>query len=382
MSNSFTADLDTLPVLDNPTILDPTLGDEIRAHLIEHGYALVKAMEPSEARAIYSEFWDWLEALGTGIKRDAPSTWDSETAWPDQVHGIVQSYGIGQAAFMWKCRTAPGVMRAFREVWLVESDEDLITSFDGAGMYPGRALSGENENETKEESNNQAKGNTKQTASPSSAKRRKKSHSPFTRDGEYKLWPHRDQAADKGSMLCVQGVVNLTSNEGKYDGGLVVWPGSHLIDWTVKYPGMSGSSGFFRIPDAPVSRKRPGTAETIPSLSVTLRAPAGTLMLWDSRTIHCNRPPTTLGGTRAVTYICMFPRKKATPAILRKRCNYYETWRTTSHWPAPITVNSDSKGWHSRNTVDPVAIMERRRKDERPYGEEDRLVRRLVGYDQ
>lgn len=249
MSSSFIADLDTLSVLANPTILDPTLGDEIREHLVEHGYALVKAMEPDEARAIYSEFWDWLEALGTGIKRDAPSTWDSETSWPDQVHGIVKSYGIGQAAFMWKCRTAPGVLKAFREVWLVESEEDLITSFDGAGMYPGRVPSDENEDDTKGDSNNQAKGHGKQAVSPRSVKRPRTSPSPFTRDGEYKLWPHRDQAADKGSMLCVQGVVNLTSNEGKYDGGLVVWPGSHLIDWTVKYPGMSGTSGFFKIPD-------------------------------------------------------------------------------------------------------------------------------------
>lgn len=226
MSNDFIAELDTLPALTNPTIFDPSSGDEIRAHLAEHGYVLVKAMEPEEARAICSGFWDWLEDLGVGVKRDDPSTWDPNGPWPRQEKGIIGHFGIGQAAFMWKCRTTPGVLRGFREVWKAERDEDLITSFDGAGMYPvGKDPLGENQDDNRE------------TTIPSH----------FAAKGSYKLWPHRDQASDEGSMICVQGVLNLTSNEGKHDGGLVMWPGSHLIDWVKKYPKVSHSS-FFMVP--------------------------------------------------------------------------------------------------------------------------------------
>ncbi|RUP05921.1 hypothetical protein BC936DRAFT_140493 [Jimgerdemannia flammicorona] len=246
MSNTFTADLDTLPTLENPTIFEPTQADDIRAHLAEQGYALIKAMEPHEARTYYSEFWAWLEDLGTGLKRGDPSTWDLRTSWPDQVHGMITSYGIGQAAFMWKSRTSPGVLSVFREIWYAKSDEDLITSFDGASMYPGREL-------PFEEDDGEMEG------SPKSAKPlRMTLRSPFARDGEYKLWPHRDQAPTKGSMISVQGLVNLASNEGKHDGGFVVWPGSHLIDWPTKYPGMNGSSsGLFMIPNGKHSRNGP-----------------------------------------------------------------------------------------------------------------------------
>ncbi|RUS21600.1 hypothetical protein BC937DRAFT_92144 [Endogone sp. FLAS-F59071] len=111
--------------------------------------------------------------------------------------------------------------------------------------------------------------------------------------------------------------------------------------------------------------QHPGIPEITPSNSVTLRAPAGTLMLWDSRTIHCNRPPTPQGRTRAVAYVCMFKRDRATPAILQERCEYYETWRTTTHWPTPVTAHPEA------------TIV--KQKGERPYGKKDKLVRSLVG---
>lgn len=72
---------------------------------------------------------------------------------------------------------------------------------------------------------------------------------------------------------------------------------------------------------------------------------AGDLVLWDSRTIHCNTPAPkpaaprkpNAGGTaqllRGVAYVCMTPRRMASAEVQEGRKRAYETRTTTSHWP-------------------------------------------------
>ena len=60
------------------------------------------------------------------------------------------------------------------------------------------------------------------------------------------------------------------------------------------------------------------------------------MVLWDSRTIHCGAEP--IKGRqnktfRNVSYICMMPRKLASPANLDKKIKALNNLRTTSHWP-------------------------------------------------
>jgi len=69
-------------------------------------------------------------------------------------------------------------------------------------------------------------------------------------------------------------------------------------------------------------------------------AKAGDLLLWDSRTIHCNSPATKIPETstenllRAVAYICMTPEASVTvEGTTWQRKRAYEMGITTSHWP-------------------------------------------------
>jgi hypothetical protein len=41
-------------------------------------------------------------------------------------------------------------------------------------------------------------------------------------------WPHQDQNRAKSGFQCLQGLVNWLPN-GPDDGGLIVWPGGHLV---------------------------------------------------------------------------------------------------------------------------------------------------------
>ncbi len=103
---------------------------------------------------------------------------------------------------------------------------------------------------------------------------------------------------------------------------------------------------------------------------------AGDMVLWDSRTIHCNAPATTvrplviskpatgahtgvfwrsthqarpipedgsvLPPRRLVAYVCMTPMARLTQDIKRQRREAYFAGYTTSHWPELVQISGAS----------------------------------------
>ncbi len=261
--------------------------EEVQSDLASQGFCMVECTTREEADSILCGMWDWLEGLGRGIRRHDPAT---HRRWPQHNRGVLGMYGIGQSDFMWRARTLPGVIDAFATVW---GESDLVVSFDGANMMlPGRP------------------------EVPS-------------------LWPHRDQQPGTG-FLCVQGALHLTDNLGDHDAGLVVWPGSHLFDWTMEDPTwQERTHGHFYLP--PAGRFTEENA-------VVLRADAGTLCLWDSRLIHCNVAQCSAEAPlRSVAYICMVPRRRVTLREQLQRICLFETWCTTTHWPMLPIPNHETE---------------------------------------
>jgi hypothetical protein len=78
-------------------------------------------------------------------------------------------------------------------------------------------------------------------------------------------------------------------------------------------------------------------------------AQAGDMVLWDSRVIHCNAPPTTahplpkdgsiLPPRRLVAYVCMTPMSRLTPDLIGKRQEAFRHGHTSSHWPEEIMIS-------------------------------------------
>ena len=70
-----------------------------------------------------------------------------------------------------------------------------------------------------------------------------------------------------------------------------------------------------------------------------VKAKAGDLVLWDSRTLHCNVSGTDSDHIdpnrllRAAIYTCMVPRTFADTACLEQRKQGWKKNRTSSHWP-------------------------------------------------
>ena len=75
---------------------------------------------------------------------------------------------------------------------------------------------------------------------------------------------------------------------------------------------------------------------------MALQVPEGALVIWESRVFHQNQYGAPQSEERVVQYVCYLPRNhpKNTPSINRKRKQYFDERRTTSHLPAPVHVNA------------------------------------------
>jgi len=230
-------------------------------YLKENGYvAYEQAASREELDTAIDLFWSMIERESRGlIKRDDPNTWTDNRGHGVEFPcnpslGICSTYGIGQSEFLWYIRGLPSVDAIFKSVW---ETEDLLTSFDGCGIFrPPEFLS--------------------QT---------RRTHNPWETQGG---WFHVDQNGyHKPDMVCVQGLMNVYPS-GPKDGGLVVVPRSHHLFRKLfeEYKVGSPSNGdYVQLKLYPIDE-----LWNKDTLVYKLCLNPGDFVLWDSRTIHCNHP--------------------------------------------------------------------------------------------
>jgi hypothetical protein len=275
------------------------------AYLREHGYVVIAAvLSPEQCATALGLTWDYLEGLGTGIDRADWTTWDDDR-WPTAAHGgILPGHGIGHSAAQWFIRGAPAVKDVFAAVW---DEDDLLVSFDGMALWRPWAL-------------NEA-----------------------WRTNRGGSWLHIDQhPITRPGQQCVQGLVNLLPTSPAV-GGNVLIPGSHKAFETIPqvYPERLGrlplDLDHFRFPS-----DDPLLAGTPP---IMCHLEAGDMLLWDSRTIHCSSgslqtPPTTPQLMRAISLVCMMPRRLTPPQVLEQRRKAVEAVISTTNWTDRF-INAD-----------------------------------------
>ena len=190
---------------------------------------------------------------------------------------------------MWEARMEPGVLSAFATLW---GTEELLVSFDSLNItFPNRT------------------------------------------DVPQKLpWEHIDQSPLRRGKCCVQGIINL-STSGPEDGGLLVYPGSHLLTReffdTQTDKSMWESLDYYHFPAEQLEWFADKGIK-----SVKVCAEPGDLLLWDSRTIHYGAEPSEKGTRiRTAIYAAFTPAKWATEETLDVKRAIFESWGTTTHWP-------------------------------------------------
>lgn len=302
-SNTFTFDMASTNTGSSSTLAPlATVLPLLQLHT--QGYAVVPdVLSTLEINQAVQGIQDWLTYF-TSVTGN----------WPYclGLKGLLQHYrSLSHCQAVWNVRQHPNVHDVFSKIWW---DNDLLVSFDGVGIQ-------------------RPPEQTKKYADPNGA------------------WPHIDQGPSPGGFQCVQGFVNLVETTSK-DGCLIVYPGSHLLHAQFYQAFPTFDKNW-----CPLTEEQKLWYHSRGCTPVRVTAPAGSLVLWDSRTVHTNSTATQdryePDKYRMVVYVCMTPRKWAGEKDLAKKRTYFETGRITSHWPHKIKVFSREPRSYGDHTYDP-----------------------------
>ena len=274
-------------------------------YLDKNGYVVIKEVaSKNEVKMATDLLWQFLGSDGIGMRREQPSTWTDKRFQKigSRNNGILSFQGIQQSDFLWFIRMLPKVKNVFAGIF---ETEDLITSFDGANVYrPWHSSTADEHSKTE------------------------------------CGWWHVDQGKLLHGRHAVQGLVTLRDATAE-TGGFCVIPGSHfhhkqLLEETQ----MRSDKNFIYVPPS---------SQILQQDQILPICQAGDLLLWDSRTVHCNTPalqdPVTQPTDqllRAVAYVCMTPTTFASSDVLVKRQQIFELGDGTSHWPHIIPYQVDT----------------------------------------
>merc|ERR1719326_850961 len=246
--------------------------------------------------------WDCFEHLTKNfdpqLNRKDPKTWKSFYGLCP-LHGMMMKHYCAHSQHIWDLRQNPKIVGLFATLWGVP-ETDLLVSFDGTSFH----LPHEKTNRGYEK--------------------------------EDTHWFHVDQSYTRNDFECIQSwVTGYDTNEG--DATLRCFVKSHLQHKAVgRKFNLQGTADWEKSTDEMVAFYRSQGCH-----DVKIVAPKGSMVFWDSRTLHYGwRPPKSHvrkePPIRNVVYICMTPRRLAKKTTLQKRIKYFKDGRMTSHWPHKV----------------------------------------------
>jgi hypothetical protein len=234
---------------------------------------------------------------------------------------LIQRFGIGHAQFAWDARQNPKAVEIFAHFWKCKPEE-LLVSFDGSSFHlpPEITKRGWNLNNT---------------------------------------WYHADQSYTRNNFECVQSFVTYNPiNVG--DGTLAFMEGSNRFHKKVseKFE-LSDKADWYKI-----NKDIEEYYLSVGCEYKKISCPKGSIVFWDSRTIHCGVEPfkgREEPNIRAITYLCYMPGKSISDANRRKKIKALQELRTTNHWsckPKLFSVNPRTYGKELPNvhSIDPPVL--------------------------
>jgi len=288
-------------------VTNPESNEAALQYLRDNGYVVYEnVITPEEVQEGLNLLWDFLEGMGTGINRGDPSTWGDDRWPPGGRTGVIYTHHIGQSAFLWTMRAKPNIGHIYSSIWGTPVEE-LLTSFDGCGVMKPTSYNAD----------------WRTTGS----------------------WYHLDQnGIKKKGDCCYQGLLNLIDNLEDDPGFVVVPQSNHKFSSFFQQVGPHVRGDF-------VSVKPNVLMDHFKAQPVKLCVPAGSFVVWNSKTVHCNTPalkprpmipPHDRARRQAVTlervvaYICMSPRPKnaaVLQSLLWEKAKGVRAGVTTNHWP-------------------------------------------------
>ncbi len=275
----------------------------VKDTLNKYGVAIIpKILNEEEIINFQNGIWQYLDHItqkfDKPINKDDTKTWRSFRELFPTHSMLIQHWGIGHSQFNWDIRQNPKVVNVFAKLWDV-NNEDLVTSFDGASIhFP----------------------------------------SEVTNLGWYKGndWFHTDQSYTRNNFECIQSWVTAYDvNQG--DATLAFLEKSHKYhkDFANHFK-KTDKADWYKLTKEEVKYY------TDKKCNIKyIKCPAGSIVLWDSRTIHCGREcmkERSQPNFRGVSYVCMKPRNLSSEKMLEKKRKAFNELRSTTHWPNKVKL--------------------------------------------
>ena len=275
--------------------------ETLQETLDTYGVAVLPNIIPQEELEVikdkmFTTLTSMTKNLINPVTREAPESWKSIfTMQP--LHGMLfQNFGLGHAQFAWDIRQDPRINDVFAKLWNVNGSE-LLSSFDGVSIsFPPETT-----------------GKGWHTAD----------------------WYHSDQRFSFSGLHTVQGLVGCyDTNEG--DATLTVLEGSNKFhrEFSERFSLTENDSDWYKLKDHEIA-----FYESKGCTKKYIQATAGSLVLWDSRTIHAGSgplPSRPVPNTRLVVYTCQKPKQYATPIdTTKKQTAFTESNRAPVQHVAP-----------------------------------------------
>lgn len=267
-------------------------------NLKTNGVAVIEnLLNNDEIEDMRNGIWDWLEYTTTHfdnpIERNNVDTWKTWYKMKPNKDMLLQTFSIGQSQFSWNVRQNPKVVDVFSKIWSVEPTE-LITSMDAVSFH----IPPEVTNKGWYENND---------------------------------WLHIDSSYMRNDFECVQGFVTAFDiNDGDATLSLLEGSNNYHFEFKNKF-NIKKDMEWYKL-----SNEELNFYYEEGCMRHNVLAPAGSLILWDSRTVHSGMQPLKTRkepNFRLVSYVCMTPKKLVSKETLNYRINAFENLNTTTHCP-------------------------------------------------
>ena len=279
-----------------------TTKENLTKTLEKYGVAIIPSvLNDEECSNIVSGTWDFFEHITQGwetpIQRNNKASWKEIYKLMPMHSMLFQHWNIGQSQVCWDVRQNPKIIDIFAYLWKCNQDE-LLVSFDGLSFN----IPPENNN----------------------------------RGWFKKTWLHSDQNFKRNNFECMQSWVTGLDVEVN-DATLTILEGSNKYhkEFQDKF-NIEEKGDWYKLNDLEEEfYKSKGCVRK------NIMCPKGSLVCWDSRTIHCgiearkslNKNERDNPKFRSIIYICYKPRLFATDKFFEKKQKAFNEMRMTNHWP-------------------------------------------------
>uniref|UniRef100_A0A6C0KUI6 Uncharacterized protein n=1 Tax=viral metagenome TaxID=1070528 RepID=A0A6C0KUI6_9ZZZZ len=269
----------------------------------EYGVAIIPSLlSAAECNRMNEGMWKTLGELSNGqITEDNQESWNKFFEFAPAKSMLVQYYGVGHAQYVWDLRQNPKIINVFYQIWrkvrpdLVKKPEDLLVSFDGVAWHFPPEITGRGWYANKE-------------------------------------WLHVDQSPTRKDFECIQSwVTGYDVNEGDATLNALVNSHHYFNDLNEKFDNKI-KIDYFQLGKPEIDN----LTKTHNTELIHVVCPKGSMVLWDSRTVHSGRQALkgrAVPNFRNVVYICMTPRALANEKALERKRKIFEDGRMTTHWP-------------------------------------------------